>query len=229
MRVNASGSYFEEYMRSNALQKHKAGDNATSVQKVMTDRNAYLSYLEVQLERVSAACLATQSFEKRLLELETSQNDQDKKLASFSKIIQLNQEYQEQIKIECTENGAVIAKSLDTWKEQCSSQFYDHSHRIASMESNLRSLESNTDQLTMQMGQEVAQLRSFLAKEAENGRLTLCAAEKRMQDLKDTQEKLFGHIETIRNSFRSEHDIVQSTMQEKHARLEHLNEDLVSN
>ena len=97
------------------------------------------------------------------------------------------------------------------------------------MESNLRSLESNTDQLTMQMGQEVAQLRSFLAKEAENGRLTLCAAEKRMQDLKDTQEKLFGHIETIRNSFRSEHDIVQSTMQEKHARLEHLNEDLVSN
>nr|CCA14356.1 conserved hypothetical protein [Albugo laibachii Nc14] len=226
MRVNASGSYFEEYMRSNALQKHKVEGNTHSVQKVMTDRNAYLSYLEVQLERVSAACLATQSFEKRLLELEASQNAQDQKLASFSKIIQLNQEYNEQIRTECMESSGALAKSLDTWKEHCSSQLYDQNHRIASMETNLRSLASSTDQVAVQNEHEVAQLRTFLSNEAENGRLAWCAAQKRIQDLKGTQEQFFGHLETIKKSFKNEFEIVQNTAQDKHAKLEVMNEDL---
>lgn len=34
--------------------------------KLLTDRTAYIAYLESQLERVSAACLTVQSFDERL-------------------------------------------------------------------------------------------------------------------------------------------------------------------
>jgi len=34
--------------------------------KLLTDRAAYIAYLESQLERVSAACLTVQSFDERL-------------------------------------------------------------------------------------------------------------------------------------------------------------------
>jgi hypothetical protein len=33
---------------------------------MMTDRNAYMSFLEVQLERVSSACLTVQGFSERM-------------------------------------------------------------------------------------------------------------------------------------------------------------------
>jgi len=32
----------------------------------MTDRNAYMTFLEVQLEKVSAACLTVQGFSERI-------------------------------------------------------------------------------------------------------------------------------------------------------------------
>ena len=35
----------------------------------MTDRNAYLSYLEVQLEKVTSACLTVQGFSSRIAQV----------------------------------------------------------------------------------------------------------------------------------------------------------------
>jgi hypothetical protein len=39
--------------------------------RLLTDRSAYVSFLEVQLERATAACLATQGFSERIEQLQT--------------------------------------------------------------------------------------------------------------------------------------------------------------
>ena len=46
--LHHSGSYYEQHQRK------KAPAKGLEKQRLMTDRSAYISYLEVQLERVSA-------------------------------------------------------------------------------------------------------------------------------------------------------------------------------
>ena len=50
------GSYYEEFRK-------KAGvpPNRAEMERLMTDRSSYISFLEVQLERVSAACMSNES------------------------------------------------------------------------------------------------------------------------------------------------------------------------
>ncbi|CAM9771437.1 unnamed protein product, partial [Phaeothamnion confervicola] len=58
------GSYFEAYRR-------KAGITPELLrrERLLTDRGAYLNFLEVQLERVSAACLSSHASVERVDEL----------------------------------------------------------------------------------------------------------------------------------------------------------------
>lgn len=48
-------SYYESFVRH-----HNITPDVLSEEKALTDRGAYLNFLEIQLERVSAACLAGQ-------------------------------------------------------------------------------------------------------------------------------------------------------------------------
>ncbi len=57
-------SYYDDYLR-----KKSTGRVVEDPTALLTDRNAYVNFLEVQLERVSAACLAVQSTEERFTDL----------------------------------------------------------------------------------------------------------------------------------------------------------------
>ena len=70
-----SGSYYEDYMRNRTLQKHSSQEGTRNL---LTDRNAYISYLEVQIEKVSTACLTTQSFDKKIDTLQLNVSDLDR-------------------------------------------------------------------------------------------------------------------------------------------------------
>lgn len=58
--------YFEAFKRRSNLKP-----DVLQSEKILTDRGAYLSFLEIQLERVSAACLASQDFGGRIDALAT--------------------------------------------------------------------------------------------------------------------------------------------------------------
>jgi hypothetical protein len=58
MLMQKSGSYYEDYRRMRGAPTGEPGDT----KRLLTDRSAYISYLEVQLERVSTACLTSQGF-----------------------------------------------------------------------------------------------------------------------------------------------------------------------
>lgn len=53
--------YFEAFKRRSNL-----APDVLHRENILTDRGAYLNFLEIQLEKVSAACLATQDFRGRI-------------------------------------------------------------------------------------------------------------------------------------------------------------------
>ena len=60
----------EGYGRTRRMHDPLAGVHAFDRNRLLTDRSAYVSFLEVQLERVTAACLATQGFSDRIDQLQ---------------------------------------------------------------------------------------------------------------------------------------------------------------
>jgi hypothetical protein len=61
--------------------------------KMMTDRSAYMSFLEVQLERVSSACLTVQGFAERIEQISNQMGTQEEKVVNISRLVKLLQSY----------------------------------------------------------------------------------------------------------------------------------------
>ncbi|KAF4700697.1 hypothetical protein FOZ63_029168, partial [Perkinsus olseni] len=59
--------------------RHRSLDPMDSVDRnrLMTDRSAYISYLEVQLERVTASCLTVQGFSDRINQVADQCNEME--------------------------------------------------------------------------------------------------------------------------------------------------------
>ena len=58
----------------------------------MTDRGAYLNFLEVQLERVSSACLGVQAYDDRFNDMQGLLISLDQRCNNLSKALTLSQE-----------------------------------------------------------------------------------------------------------------------------------------
>lgn len=54
-------SYSEAFIR-----RKNVTPDVLAKENLLTDRGAYLNFLEIQLERVSAACLVTQNFDAKI-------------------------------------------------------------------------------------------------------------------------------------------------------------------
>lgn len=181
--VGASGSYYEEYMRTNALLKHGHEKNA---KKLLTDRNAYISFLEVQLERVSAACLTTQSFDKRLSELESVQNVQDQKLGSLSKVFRLSQEYIEQTAEQTRTDVTGLDTKWSAWMDKCSHESQAQQARAHAAQEQLRSCEDFVQRLADQSQHELGAVRA--------------AAEQELEDLRTLVDALAARVESVQTA-----------------------------
>ena len=90
--VLAASSYF------NAYQKQKASKKLTTVERerLLTDRSAYVSFLEVQLERVASACLTTEGFDGRIAQLLEKTARVDEKVVHMSRAFKMMHAYGEE-------------------------------------------------------------------------------------------------------------------------------------
>ena len=57
------------------------------------DKNAYMTFLEIQLERVSQTCLAQQSNNEKMTQLSSKVNLQEEKVVNISRLVKLLQSY----------------------------------------------------------------------------------------------------------------------------------------
>lgn len=201
-----SGSYYEEYMRSNALLKHGHEKNA---KKLLTDRNAYISFLEVQLERVSAACLTTQSFDKRLAELESAQNIQDQKLSSLAKVFQLNQEYIEQTTEQSRGDVASLDSKWSAWMDKYSHEIHTQQTRMDAMEEQLRQCEDFLQRLAEQTQNEMKDVKSGTEQELEDLKTLVFTLETRLEGMQSSTLDTDKHLEFLKDLVTDRFDKVR--------------------
>ncbi|RLN14831.1 hypothetical protein BBJ28_00010672 [Nothophytophthora sp. Chile5] len=178
--AQGSGSYYDDYMRSNALLKH-CGDK--SAKKLLTDRNAYISFLEVQLERVSAACLSSQTVERRLAELESAQLASDQKAGSLSKVFRLHQEYVEQTTQQAQKELASHAAKADAWMAKLSSELEQQQPHMATLEQQFRQCEEYLPRLAESSDAALLEVKRQAEGEIEELKTLIFALETRMDEV----------------------------------------------
>lgn len=182
--AQGSGSYYEDYMRSNALLRHCGEKNA---KKLLTDRGAYISFLEVQLERVSAACLTTQTFEKRLAELEAAQTAHDERVGAVSKVLRLNQEYIEQTSAQTQSEMEKAAAKTDTWLDKLSTELQSQRTFLTALEEQAKRSDEFVQRLAMQTEEVTTEQREIVSRELEDLRTLLFAHDTRVEELQNNQ------------------------------------------
>ncbi|EEY68632.1 uncharacterized protein PITG_18658 [Phytophthora infestans T30-4] len=205
--AQGSGSYYDDYMRSNALLKHC---NEKNTKKLLTDRNAYISFLEVQLERVSAACLSTQTFEKRLVELESSQMSNDQKLGSLSKVFRLNQEYVEQTSQQAQSELAGHAAKVETWMEKLSAELERQQPRMVTLEEQFQQCQEYLPFLAETNDAVLGDVKHQFQQEIEELKAHVFALEARIDEVHSSQAA----------TERKELALVRSSVSEKSFQLE---------
>jgi hypothetical protein len=80
-------SYYDDYLR-----KKGSGKTLADPASLLTDRSAYVNFLEVQLERVSAACLTVQASEERINDLTEMIRNLEHRCTANIKLIGLAQQ-----------------------------------------------------------------------------------------------------------------------------------------
>ncbi|CEG36352.1 uncharacterized protein PHALS_02442 [Plasmopara halstedii] len=224
--AQSSGSYYNDYMRSNAMLKHCGEQNA---KKLLTDRNAYISFLEVQLERVSAACLTSQTFEKRLAEIESAHSATDQKVGLLSKVFEHNQNYVGQISQQTRSEIAGYTAKFDCSINKLSAELERQFPRVDTLDEQFRQCQKyllrlvETNDLSLndvkeQTQQEVeklkAQVVAFGAR-IEEIHSSCITRQRKVEEVTDAAfHKLDKELETIHsyvseNSFELERKVIQ--------------------
>ncbi|KAG7396735.1 hypothetical protein PHYBOEH_001859 [Phytophthora boehmeriae] len=182
--AHESRSYYDDYIRSKAVLKHCGDENAKTL---LTDRNAYISFLEVQLERVSAACLTTQTFERRLAELESVQTTNDQKLGSLSKVFRLNQEYVEHTSTQAQTELAAHAAKVDAWMEKFSAELERQQPRMATLEEQFQHCQDFLPRLTEANDAALHDMKRQTEHEIEEMKALIYALETRIEEIQTCQ------------------------------------------
>lgn len=200
--AQGSGSYYEDYMRSSALSKHCGGGGsgsdpalgARNAKKLLTDRGAYISFLEVQLERVSAACLTTQTFEARLAALEGAQVASSDKLGSLSKVLRLNQEFIEQNQEQARTAAATAADKVDAWLDKLSTELRAQAARSEALEQRLH----KCDEVLQALADAAQEDRERAASDADEQRALIFGCDARLEDMARWQNGVDSQMEELR-------------------------------
>ena len=112
-------SYFQEYMRSKALASAESSHKAVAAEtkKLLTDRGAYILFLEVQLERVAAACLPTQDLEAQLHALHIAVEATEAKIGAVTKLLKLHQAHAGEMSQSAADDVEALQAVVDGIKE----------------------------------------------------------------------------------------------------------------
>jgi hypothetical protein len=93
MLLSGSKSYYDDYLR-----KKDTSRTLHDPPSLLTDRGAYVNFLEVQLERVSAACLGVQGYDQRFNDMQEQIISLEQKHSSTTRLLALNQQCTEELR-----------------------------------------------------------------------------------------------------------------------------------
>lgn len=195
-------SYYDDYLRKKSTTRVVEDPTA-----LLTDRNAYVNFLEVQLERVSAACLAVQSSEQRFSDLTGMIQTLEQRCTANIKLIGLAQQCTEQVRAEGDRKYELLMKQQE-----------DDRH----------SFERHLRQLTVQLTQQERKLEQY---EPLQKRVTECerditslqdelhALKEHLLQVEDDKNALAAQLEEEREDRQKMENQLSDTMATNHQKL----------
>lgn len=93
MMFSGSQSYYDQHRHTKGIDNIIREQSPSLKQNLLTDRGAYLNYLEVQLERVASACLSVQAYDDRFNDMQSLIVSLDQKVRTLNKMAVLSQEH----------------------------------------------------------------------------------------------------------------------------------------
>ena len=106
MILSGPKSYYDDYLR-----KQGTGRTLADPPSLLTDRGAYVNFLEVQLERVSAACLGVQSYDQRFNDMQGLIVSLEQRCGQTTRLLALSQQCIEVLNLECR----LVCTALRIW------------------------------------------------------------------------------------------------------------------
>lgn len=139
MLLSGPRSYFNDYAR-----KHGLGRALNDPPTLLTDRGAYVNFLEVQLERVCAQCLSVQSYDQKFNDMHTMIVGLEQRCGNTTKLVNIAQQCTLELRNENESKLQVVANSVKGEHYEMRKLLEAMSTRISAAEQVLTGLPSLT-------------------------------------------------------------------------------------
>ena len=128
-------SYYDEYVRKSGTQR-----TLTDPSSLLTDRGAYVNFLEVQLERVSAACLGVQAYDQRFNDMQNLIVALEQRCDTTNKLLGLVQQSVEESNADYVGRYEKLLSTVKANETTSLTAMQAVSDRVASCEQSLASM-----------------------------------------------------------------------------------------
>ena len=136
MLAGPTKSYYDEYIRKQGTGRTLPDHPSSSV----TDRGAYVNFLEVQLERVSSACMNAQSYDQRFNDLHELMANVEQRCGQTTRLLGLAQQCIEEIRSETDTKLVTLFREVKEEHRLMNQSYESMSTRIAVAEQTISSL-----------------------------------------------------------------------------------------
>ena len=182
--MSTVNKYWEKYKEK----KNSEHNEKSELSKIMTDKSAYITYLEVQLDKVTQSVLLTQTFSERLDNIQFQFQSSEEKISQLTKLIKLQQTYAEKQEEDLSSFKTSVDSLLDSKLSQvlCTMQ---------SLERRVKVLEEKPDSTAYKTIQP-DQMKSFESMIQTSESKTASTLEKHSEDLESKLRRLIKASES---------------------------------
>eukprot|EP00696_Hemimastix_kukwesjijk_P008480 gnl/Hemi2/20719_TR6860_c0_g5_i1.p1 gnl/Hemi2/20719_TR6860_c0_g5~~gnl/Hemi2/20719_TR6860_c0_g5_i1.p1 ORF type:complete len:585 (-),score=227.86 gnl/Hemi2/20719_TR6860_c0_g5_i1:79-1833(-) len=221
-----NSSYYDQYLRA------KQKPNAADTTRLLTDRSAYISYLEVQLERVTASCMTVQSFSERIEQVQGQLNTSEEKVMNLTKLVKMTQAYAEQqedengkLRHQLTDINTRLNSIISEVDAKIQNKVHDISDQVVreKLHFHTRSLQSEIQEIEERLNRE----RSERLQDEQTRRDTASASEKKLTLLVDESLSVYKNLEQRLEKTRQQAMETHTNLQMINKRLDSRDKEIV--
>ena len=187
-------TYYDDYMR-----KQGTGRTLHDPPSLLTDRGAYVNFLEVQLERVSAACLGVNAYDQRFNDMQSLIVSLEQRCAATTRLVGLAQQCTEEVRLETDNKIDSLARDARDDHANVNAMFQAMSSRVSVAEQSIATLASMAGRIDT-LEQRAAELEGTL----------------RAQQAAREEERLAANVrlEELESYKRNSHEVLQKVQTE---------------
>ena len=217
MLLSGPKSYYDDYVR-----KKDTSRTLHDPPSLLTDRGAYVNFLEVQLERVSAACLGVQSYDQRFNDMQSLIVSLEQRCASTTRLVGLAQQCTEELRNQTEEKIEKISENFKQEHWEVRNIVETMSMRIAAIEQTLGRLtvvERRLDESDKRFAECEAHMESAREINASNHKHVLSNVEK-LESNQDRLDESVGALQTACSKLQFDLDESRTSLRQSIASSE---------